>query len=115
MQFYCGGKQIVAPFIHQLTKALEDNMEERNDGSVHEAVQLVDKCLFDHLVSWNKHRPLTASPQAEHGAVLLSQLRLKTNNFSRERKMFGIDIWMICRIEIQVSFADWHASYIKTL
>lgn len=51
MQFYCGGKQIVAPFIHQLTKALEDNMEERNDGSVHEAVQLVDKCLFDHLVS----------------------------------------------------------------
>lgn len=78
-------------FIHLLTEALEDNMEERNNRSINKAVQLVDKSLFDHLVSWNKHHPLTAFPQAKHRAVLLSELYSKTNDFSRG-ELFGKNI-----------------------
>ena len=62
-----------------LTNPLEDNMEERHNRSINEAVQLVHKSLFDHLVSWNKHHPFAASPQAEHRTVLLSKLHFKTN------------------------------------
>lgn len=36
---------------HTLTEALEDDVKERDDRSIHEAVQLVNKSLFDHLVS----------------------------------------------------------------
>lgn len=64
---------------HTLTKALEDNVKERDDRSIHEAVQLINKSLFDHLVSWDKHHPLAASPQAEHWTVLLGKLHSKTD------------------------------------
>lgn len=70
---------------NKLTKALEDHMEEGDNRALSEAVQLVNKGLFDHLVPRNIHHPLTASSQAEHWAVLLSELHSKAdlNRFSR--------------------------------
>lgn len=66
-------------FLRSLTQAFENNMEEGDDRSIGKAVQLGDESLSDHLVSWNKHHPLTAPPQAEHRAVLLLKLHAKEN------------------------------------
>lgn len=64
---------------NKLTNALEDHMEEGDNRAVSEAVQLVNKGLFDHLVPRNIHHPLTASSQAEHWAVHLSELQSKAD------------------------------------
>lgn len=64
--------------VPRLTKSIGDNMKERDDWPFDKAVQLVNKSLFDHLVSWNKYHSLTAFPQAEHGTVRLRKLGLKT-------------------------------------
>lgn len=58
----------------KLTNALEDHMEEGDNRPVDKAVQLVNKSLFDHFVPRNIHHPLAASSQAEHRAILQSQL-----------------------------------------
>lgn len=63
-------------------------MEKRDDWSINKAVQLADKSLFDHFISCDKHLPLTAPPQTEHGAVLLSQLHLEIN----QEKCFTVGI-----------------------
>lgn len=66
-------------------------MEEGNNRPVSKAVQLIDESLFNHLVSRNKHNPLTASPQAKHSPVLLSELYLK-NKMLYNRRNGGKDI-----------------------
>lgn len=64
---------------NKLTNALEDHMEEGDNRALSEAVQLVNKGLFDHLVPRNIHHPLIASSQAEHWTVLLSELHSKAD------------------------------------
>lgn len=64
---------------NKLTKPFEDHMEEGDNRALSEAVQLVNKGLFDHLVPRNIHHPVTASSQAEHWAILLSELRSKAD------------------------------------
>lgn len=58
----------------RLTETFKRIMEERDYGSVHQAVKLVNKCLFDHLVSRNKNDPFIASPQTEHWSKLFGKL-----------------------------------------
>lgn len=70
------------------TNSFEDDVEEGNNRPVNKAVQLIDESLFNHLVSRNKHDPLTASPQAKHRAILLSELYLK-NQMLYNRKNAG--------------------------
>lgn len=68
------------------TNSLEDNMEERDDWSLHKGIQLVDKSVFDHLVSCDVHHPLVAPPQTEHWTILLRQLH---RNLDKRNSLFS--------------------------
>ena len=57
-----------------LTDSFEDDMEQRDDGAISEAVQLIHQSFLYHLEAGHKHNPLTSSSQAEHWPVLLRQL-----------------------------------------
>lgn len=98
-----GGRGYVWQFLDLdapiLTKTLIDNMEERKNWSINKAIQLINKSLFDHLVSCNVHHPLTASLHTEHRTVCLSQLqagKIRRRNVSQTFIFFKV-IPSICR------------------